>query len=60
MLKRNNYKVVIRDKFSHAIIESSDIISCYDAWIKANITKDAMWEDYTCDKSDVYIEIAEV
>ena len=60
MNKNEKYKVVIRDKFSHAIIESSDTIAGYDSWITASIKKEYMWKKYTGNKEAVYIEIIEV
>jgi len=57
MAKDEKYKVVIREKTTQAVVESSDVIDGYDAWIHACNTKGWMWDEFAGDKTSVYIEI---
>ena len=55
---KEKYKVVVRCKLSHAIMDESPIIEGYDSWIKACAKRDEMKE--TTDLEDFVVEIIEV
>ena len=57
MRKDEKYKVVIREKTTHSIIDSSDTITGYDAWISACIKRDS-WKE-TTDLDTFIVEIIE-
>lgn len=57
----SRYKVIIREKITLAIMDTSETFSGEVAWEQANDYKEVMWDKLSHkDKVDCYIEVVEI
>ena len=55
-MKLESYKVAVREKMTHAIMNTSEVLH---SWIEASIKKELMWEQLTQDEKDRYYLVIE-